>query len=969
MNANNITEMLSRLESYVEKGLYTDATTELNGLLGIVKAPPGLLDAPTYVRLIRAVRELAEYDEHVRGKEEAYVTAGEVMAQATKLYPSDPALINEQGLIYFSQSKFEEALSEFKRVIDEPAFTEVDKALAVQWSSACDRRTFLATQAEALIKTGATQVGDKVTGLATERAWLQYDVQNYDQALSGFESVLASNPNDESALAGQLCCLQHADDKSKLARRMDNLPSFPKKRILRILGNCAAIHNADFSETPADSRLPAGLTACNQMIDLDPGNTYLVGKKVEGLRDLRKYCDAEDLCRESLKTSPGNEWLMMNLGWVYYYQQRYQEAYTVFASRELNENAKACEWVVTTLRKMNQFDKAREKLQEALTHFGDSAGLLSEKATLYFAERRYEEAIKMFGRALDVTKDDEFALQWRIAAHRKLRQFDPATALMEIALAHLPQSAELYGEQGWLLFDQDKLEEAQAAFRKASELWSYDTRFAFGRVEVLLKLGRVLEARRILEDLRGRFENDEEVEERFGWFCLGQNSPFEAQRVFQSMLERDQTSVTGINGMGSFFLDQRDYRSAGNQFREAIKRVSYQPQYHVNLAWALLRQANEIAGVPQFDSITGMKKFSPAVEKLLVEAESSCKEALKFDSFSAKAMECLGVIAFKRGRLAEAEDYFRSSIRADPQQGSHVDLAALYTQIGRHDDAEGLLTTALKLNRNDPRALLESANLLLAKGGLSAASAACRQAIFIDPGNDECHRALAIALMRAGQFSDAERVLREAIGRLDELRRWRLQLLLSQILVSLGDDNNKDRSLYEEAMRQVNAARRSRGPNEEIHFHAGIVSYRLEDYPASRKSFEDCLRSNSQRFDAERNARLITQRIREIKKVNVINIVGGLSLAGFCLAGLIALWILFLTGWGGKVESSLITFMTPLLLGLIIVSLLLPNLNKLKLPGGFEAEISQPKPREISSGPKGEIGFGSSQEAISPGPR
>jgi hypothetical protein len=69
------------------------------------------------------------------------------------------------------------------------------------------------------------------------------------------------------------------------------------------------------------------------------------------------------------------------------------------------------------------------------------------------------------------------------------------------------------------------------------------------------------------------------------------------------------------------------------------------------------------------------------------------------------------------------------------------------------------------------------------------------------------------------------------------------------------------------------------------------------------------------------------------------------------------------------VDRSMLTFMTPLLLGLLIVGLLLPNLNKLKLPGGFEAEISELKTKEnISSGPKGDIGFGSSLPIVTPGP-
>lgn len=970
MNENHISDVLTRLESYVAKGLYTEATTDLNELLGIVQAPPSPLDAPTFVRLIRALRELAGYDERVLGSDNAYITAEEVLGLAKKLHPSDRALINEQGLLFFSQSKFEEGLSEFKQIIDSPGLADVERASAYQWGSACYRRTHRASEAEALINTAVIQFGDAMLGAASERAWLQYDAQNFVKALSGFASVLERDPSDESAMVGQLCCLQLMGDKSSLDQRLNELRGLmPGKRILNLLGKCAYIHYDDETAVPAALKLPAGLIVSEQMIVLDPDNPFLLGMKSAVLRELRQQQQAEKLCCEALKRFPGNKHLKMKLAWVYYYEQKFEEAHAEFASPELGEDSEACEWVVTTLRRMNRFDEAEKKLAEALSRFGDSAGLLSEKATLYFAGRRYEDAIKTFERALLLEKKDEFALQWRIAAHRKLRLFDRAAELMKNAMELQPNSAELYGEQGWLFFDQDELEEAEISFRKASDVGPYSARYYFGLVEVLLRLGRVVEAGRILEELRGRFKNDEEIEERFGWFCLGQYRPFDAQRVFQLMLDRDPTSVAGINGMGGFYLDQRDYRSADAQFRLAIERVSYQPQYHINLAWALVRRANEMTGAPQVDPIAGVKTFSPAAEKLLIEAQSSCEVALTLDAFSAKAMECLGVIAFKRGRLVEAEDYFRSSIRVDPQQGSYVDLAALYTQIGRYDDADSSLATALKLNKNDARALVELANLLLAKGELGRATTACRQAIFVDPGNDECYRALVIALMRAGQFTEAERVLREAIGRLHEVRRWRLHLLLSQVLVRLGDDNNKDRMMYEDAMLQVNAARRTRGANEEVHFHAGIVHFRLEDYTGARRSFEDCLRANSQRFDAERNAKIINQRVREIKRVNLINIAGGLFLAGFCLAGLITLWVFFLTGWPGKIEPSLITFMTPLLLGLIIVSLLLPNLNKLKLPGGFEAEISEPKPREISSGPKGEIGFGSSQEAISPGPR
>jgi len=69
------------------------------------------------------------------------------------------------------------------------------------------------------------------------------------------------------------------------------------------------------------------------------------------------------------------------------------------------------------------------------------------------------------------------------------------------------------------------------------------------------------------------------------------------------------------------------------------------------------------------------------------------------------------------------------------------------------------------------------------------------------------------------------------------------------------------------------------------------------------------------------------------------------------------------------VDHTLLNVMTPILLGLITVGILLPNLTKLKLPG-FEAEVSEPKPLdpEISSGPRGDIKFGSPLPIVDPEP-
>src|SRR5262249_21692321 len=142
---------------------------------------------------------------------------------------------------------------------------------------------------------------------------------------------------------------------------------------------------------------------------------------------------------------------------------------------------------------------------------------------------------------------------------------------------------------------------------------------------------------------------------------------------------------------------------------------------------------------------------------------------------------------------------------------------------------------------------------------------------------EEAHRALALALMRADKWQEAEQALRRAICVVDEARRWRMRLVLSHVLVRRGDEA-KDRTYYEEALRHVNSALQVRPGNEEIYFYAGVINFKLEDYNSARKSFESCLRKNPSRFDAERNIALATQRVREVRKVNRINLWGGVVL-------------------------------------------------------------------------------------------
>ena len=73
---------------------------------------------------------------------------------------------------------------------------------------------------------------------------------------------------------------------------------------------------------------------------------------------------------------------------------------------------------------------------------------------------------------------------------------------------------------------------------------------------------------------------------------------------------------------------------------------------------------------------------------------------------------------------------------------------------------------------------------------------------------------------------------------------------------------------------------------------------------------------------------------------------------------------LYGAGESALVTTTMITVLVPICLGLLVVSVVLPWLSKLKLTG-LEAELTEPKPKEaMAAGPKGEISFGNASRTI-----
>lgn len=962
-------------------------------------------------RLVKITRDLGEWSDD---RSTHFPGAQAILDKGLKWYPNDVRLISEQGWLHYSSTHFDKALISFQEALSK--FNETtssdDRVYALEGAGASLRERDQYDDAEKMFAQTIGSDGETTPGILIERGWLRLYQRKYDASFADFEKALSSGARDndkEEAMSGQIAACHAAE-----AQKLGGIKIRAKELVQ------GWVHNKEISSDEALSRIrtsvsvhseinnyEAALLGCNLLLERDPENIEFYELKILALTWLRRFGQAEkvfETAREKFPTSIG-PW--KEIAHTYYRQKRFKEAYGIFSGETLNEadpakreaiasalanNEDAIEWTVVIHRQMSPPAAAEQKVDEALASFPKNNNLLNEQAAIFFKKQEYQKAIDVFERVIELDEYNEFAHKWLVAAFRKQRNFVKADKRIKQALDKYPTGSQLWEELAWISYDQGNLLQADKYFAKAIQLDPYLIQRQFSRAEVLSQLKRTDEAFQIFAELERQFPKDPQVTEQLGWFHLRRGEIVEAKRQFASLQRREPNSVLAINGLGGCDLEERHYKSAENAFREAIKLVDYEPQYHINLAWALLRQVKERGEIP--------KAEEALIQDLLDEAAASCRTALKTDPNNAKAYVCLGVNAFKRNALMDAEAYFLKSVELDPRDGGHIELGALYVQMGRYEEAKTELLQATKLNKNDARAYVELANLYLLTSDTAEAIRQCNRALAIDPNDDGTNRGLAIALMRDGKYEEAEKVLRAAIPRLSLIKRWPLQLLLAEILIRFGDDKNKDRDLYTEALNHTNDAKRAHAsPPADIYFHAGVVHFKLEDYRSARKSFSDCLKTNRDRFEAERYEKLAKSMIRQERQISKINVWGGIGTASLCGLLLLVLWGFYFRGktrplvWPDVaqatkqaeetkqagfpaiplqeliVDRSMLTFMTPLLLGLLVVGLLLPNLNKLKLPGGFEAEIRELKTKEdISSGPKGDIGFGSSLPIISPGP-
>ncbi|MEM6333851.1 MAG: tetratricopeptide repeat protein [Planctomycetota bacterium] len=251
----------------------------------------------------------------------------------------------------------------------------------------------------------------------------------------------------------------------------------------------------------------------------------------------------------------------------------------------------------------------------------------------------------------------------------------------------------------------------------------------------------------------------------------------------------------------------------------------------------VLRNAEFATGVTIWATVTQRAPHNPRgwynvgqhLERVdrVEEAERSYRRAIELDPTHARSLNNLGTILAERGQLEDARVLLERATQTSNIALHHYNLAEVYRQQARLEDAVAKLRDTLEFDPDNAKALNSLGFLLLTRGRVDDGVALIEAAYESDPTLHAARTNLATAYVQTGRWQDAAQLLdtlNARTGRPDEPpRNPTLEMLQARLLAGAPDDAIRDPARALRIMINL----RSAGYPEDLRYleHYAIVAH------------------------------------------------------------------------------------------------------------------------------------------------
>ncbi len=234
------------------------------------------------------------------------------------------------------------------------------------------------------------------------------------------------------------------------------------------------------------------------------------------------------------------------------------------------------------------------------------------------------------------------------------------------------------------------------------------------------------------------------------------------------------------------------WRTSEALARQALAVTRDNHLAHLNLGQALAARGEHAAGRREYEAASAIAPDYPPILVNLAHAllrdgepdaaEQRFRRALALRPASADAMNGLGEVAARRGDPPAAIGWFERTLAVDPGHwNARANLADALAATGRVDEA---ITLYVPLLPDHPTFGFELGNLYFRRGDVTAALAAWRAALAVQPDWHDARDNLAVGLLTQGRASEAIPELERIVAA--DPRHQRAQFHLGVALAAAG---------------------------------------------------------------------------------------------------------------------------------------------------------------------------------------
>ncbi|MGA5897217.1 tetratricopeptide repeat protein [Streptomyces venetus] len=775
----------------------------------------------------------------------------------------------------------------------------------------------------------------------------------HEEALEAYERALGVDPHDIRALRGKIAALVALCRWTDAEGAADEAVAVhPKDAGLRVARGWV-LSEQDYA---ADA-----LREFEKARGINPKSKEALQAQAAQLRYMRRWEDAEEAARAMSQLPDSIDGHVM-LAWVLSDRGRHDDA-----EREVNEaidNAKEPHpWALSTqtqfLAMQQCWEEAEKHGYEAIQKLPNDLPQRSALCDVLRGKGKYEDAREQAENAFSKNPVHPKVLSDYIQTLKDLQEFKTAEEKARKVVAEHRRSVDAHTVLGQLLDSLCRPGEALKSYDDALALNSQFEPAIIGKSSALRGLGLLDEAQRFIG---GHLERAHYrpflVEQGMIELELGMAHPEldhfrKAEIRLEDLLGNHSESAEekgeALEQLGWVAFEQGDYRKADRQFEKARERDPvHEDKYWLGSAWVSVREKKSDSGVDG-DPRQHIAEFLDRTPN---------------DPLAPLAHSWQGVIKFRDGDCAAAEQSFKKVVELAPFSSGHFALGSLYRKMGLYKESLESLERAKELNENDASVHIELGHLYLERSESSedaeAAAWHFRRARMSTANRNEKGEAalgLAVALVRSrGDLKAAEDTLYTAIQVGDTVSdsTGKLHQALARVLVEDGDavsesaeDEASMTPFYGEAQEAAKKAIQRNKNDPESYFVAGVAEQRLASQASN--AFGQSRHRKSARCHFKRSEKYYRDEAGKREAGRAVELLGKSPLVGPAVAApvvisivalvLLATWVNFL--WWSEVTTTMVMTLTPVLLGLIFAGFLLPKVISLRLPGGVEARLEE----------------------------